>query len=210
MMAPSASSAHADVRLYIYDTSNGWCAQAQSSTQAFHAATGNAPDAVDAAWRLVTNVMALQAQGRPLPLRSGLQLPPDATDMCMLYLASSLTFEKVCEAYGRPLPLGSGLQLPPDATDICLHYLASTLTFEKVCKAYGRPSGHWLVVMYRFEEQEPILRPAFLVYPSELLTRNEVASWVAQAVEHDRNAPGSEVHRLVFNGKGPKLSPLLR
>ena len=173
MILPSASSVEADVRLYIYDTSNGWCAQAQCSTQAFHAATGNAPDAVDAAWTLVTNVMALQAQG-------------------------------------RPLPLGSGLQLSPDATDMCLHYLASTLTFEKVCEAYGRPSGHWLVVMYRFEEQEPILRPAFLMHPSGLLTRNEIASWVAQAVEHDRNAPGSEVHRLVFNGKGPQLSPLLR
>ena len=173
MMATSASSAHADIRLYIYDTSNGWCAQAQSTTQAIYSATGNAPDAVDAAWTLVTNVMALQAQR-------------------------------------QPLSLGSGLQLSPDATDMCLHYLASTLTFEKVCEAYGRPSGHWLVVMYRFEEQEPILRPAFLMHPSELLTRNEVTSWVAQAVEHDGSAHGSEVHRLVFNGKGPKLSPLLR
>ncbi|MDP3350403.1 MAG: hypothetical protein Q8S92_15540 [Hydrogenophaga sp.] len=173
MTQPSAPSAHADVRLYIYDTSNGWCAQAQAASDVFHGATGNAPDAVDAAWTLVTNVMALQAQG-------------------------------------RPLPLGSGLQLSPDATDMCMHYLASSLTFEKVCEAYGRPSGHWLVVMYRFEEQEPILRPAFLMHPSELLTRNEVASWVAQAVEHDRNAHGSEVHRLVFNGTGPKLSPLLR
>ena len=173
MTDPSASAADAAVRLYIYDTSNGWCAQAQSATQAFHAATGNTPDAVDAAWTFVTNVMALQAQG-------------------------------------RPLPLGSGLQLSPDATDMCLQYLASTLTFEKVCEAYGRPSGHWLVLLYRFEEQEPILRPAFLMHPAELLTRNEVASWVAQAVEHDRNAPGSEVHRLVFSGKGPKLSPLLR
>lgn len=173
MMTPSASSADADVRLYIYDTSNGWCAQAQSTTHAFLAATGNAPDAVDAAWTLVTNVMALQAQG-------------------------------------RPLPIGSGLQLSLDTADMCLHYLAGTLTFEKVCEAYGRPSGHWLVVMYRFGDQEPILRPAFLMHPSTMLSRHEVASWVGQAVEHDRNAPGSEVHRLVFSSKGPILSPLLR
>lgn len=173
MMPPSASSADADVRLYIYDTSNGWCAQAQSSTRAFRASTGNTPDAVDAAWALVTNVMALQAQG-------------------------------------RTCPPGAGLQLPTDVADMCLDYLANTLTFKKVCEAYGPPSGHWLAVLYRFEEQEPILRPAFLMHPSQLLTRNEVASWVAQAVEHDRGALGSEVHRLVFNGKGPNLSPLLR
>lgn len=173
MMSPSASPSDAGVRLYLYDTSNGWCAQAQSSTQALHAAAGNGPDSVDAAWTLVTNVMALQAQGRPQPLDSGLQLSPDATGMC-------------------------------------LQYLASTLTFKKVSEAYGRTPGHWLVVMYRFEKVDPILRPAFLMHPAKLLTRSEVASWVAQAVEHDRSAPGSEVHRLVFTGKGPKLSPLLR
>lgn len=173
MTQTSASSAHADVRLYIYDTSNGWCAQAQAASDVFHLPTGNAQDAVDAAWTLVTNVMALQA-------------------------------------HGRTCPPGTGLQLPSGVADMCLHYLASTLTFEKVCEAYGRPSGHWLVVMYRFEVQEPILRPAFLMHPSELLTRSDVASWVAQAVAHDRSAPGSEVHRLVFRGEGPKLSPLLR
>lgn len=173
MTQTSASSIHSDVRLYIYDTSNGWCAQAQAASDVFHVPTGNSQDAVDAAWTLVTNVMALQAQGRPLPHESGLQLSLDTADMCM-------------------------------------HYLAGSLTFEKVCEAYGRPSGHWLVVMYRFEDQEPILRPAFLMHPSTMLSRHEVASWVGQTVEHDRNAPGSEVHRLVFAGQGPKLSALLR
>lgn len=114
------------------------------------------------------------------------------------------------QARGRTTTAGTGLQLPSDVADMCLHYLASTLTFEKVCEAYGRPSGHWLVVMYRFEDQKPILRSAFLMHPSEMLTRNEVASWVAQAVEHDRRSPDSDVHRLVFAGRGPQLSALLR
>lgn len=173
MIRPSASSVEADVRLYIYDTSNGWCAQTKTGSDAFHVAAGNAPDAVDAAWSLVTNVMTLQAQG-------------------------------------RTLPLGSALQLPTDAAEVCMSYLASTMTFKHVCEAYGSPSGHWLATIYRFEDQEPILRPAFLLHPSGMLTRNEIASWVAQTVEHDRDASGSDVHRLVFKGKGPKLSPLLR
>jgi len=171
--SPSASAAYMDVRLYIYDTHNGWCAQAKTVSDAFHVAATNLPDAVDTARKLVTTTIALQAQ---------------------------------CPS----MPHGAWLQLPSDAADRCIRYLASTQTFEHVSKAYGRPSGHWLAVVYRFEDQEPILSPAFLMHPAELLTRNEVASWVAQAVEHDRNAPGSEVHRLVFNGKGPKLSPLLR
>lgn len=64
--------------------------------------------------------------------------------------------------------------------------------------------------MYRFEDHVPIVRPAFLVHPSQALSRPEIASWVAHTVERDRNASDSEVHRLVFNGRGPKLSPLLR
>ena len=173
MTDPSASAADAAVRLYIYDTSNGWCAQATSASEAFQAAADNAPDPVDAAWTLVTTTMALQAQGRAMPPHTG-------------------------------------LQLPSDAASLCLSYLASTMTFEHVCKAYGSPTGHWLAVMYRFEDHEPILRPAFLMHPAAALSRHEIASWIAQTVEHDRVAHGSEVHRLVFSGKGPKLSPLLR
>lgn len=83
MIRPSASSVGADVRLYIYDTSNGWCAQTKMGSDAFHVAAGNAPGAADAAWLLVTNVMELQAQGRTLSHGSGLQLPSDAADLCM-------------------------------------------------------------------------------------------------------------------------------
>lgn len=173
MTHPSASSAATDVRLYLYDSSNGWCAQGRTASGSFRLSAGNAPDAVEAAWALATNVMALQAQG-------------------------------------RTLPPASGLQLPSDASAVWMQYLASTLTFEHVCKAYGDPSGHWLVVMYRFDDKEPILRPAFLMHPAQTLSRQEVASWVAQTVEHDRNATASEVHRLVFKGEGPTLSPLLR
>ena len=173
MIPPSALAADMDVRLYIYDTHNGWCAQAKSVSDAFHVAATNLPDAVDTARKLVATTMALQAQ-------------------CL------------------SMPQGTWLQLPSTAADRCIRYLASTQTFEHVCKAYGRPSGHWLAVVYRFEDHEPLLRPAFLVHPSETLSRPEVQSWVAQTVERDRNTPDSEVHRLVFRGKGPKLSPLLR
>ena len=168
-----ASTASADVRLYIYDTSNGWCAQAQTGSNAFQSAAGNAPEGVDAPLKLVTAVMVLQSPG-------------------------------------HPSPSDSALQLPSEAAELCLGYLSSTQTFAHVCKAYGRPSGHWLAVLYRFEDQEPILRPAFLIHPSDTLSRHELASWVAQTVEHDRTATGGDVHRLVFNGRGPTLSSLLR
>jgi hypothetical protein len=162
-----------DVRLYIYDTHNGWCAQAKTVSDAFHVAATNLPCAIDTARKLVATTMALQAQ-------------------CL------------------SMPQGTWLQLPSTAADRCIRYLASTQTFEHVSKAYGSPSGHWLALVYRFEDHEPILSPAFFVHPSETLSRPAVASWVAQIVERDRNAPDSEVHQLVFNGKGPKLSPLLR
>ena len=173
MTGTGSAAAQTDVRLYIYDTSNGWCAQSASNSKAFRMAASREPEAVDATWALVTTVMTQQA-------------------------------------LGRPMPPGSGIHLDAEVAAVCMSYLASTLTFEHVCKAYGGPTGHWLALMYRFDNQEPILRPAYLMHPRSLLSRYEVASWAAQAVEHDRNAPGSEVHRLVFGGKGPKLSPMLR
>lgn len=173
MTQQSAKAAPGDIRLYIYDTTSGWCAHAYAASDAFHVAAGKAPDSADAAWSLVATVQALQARGQ---------------------LATSQSMRA----------------LPPDAIDQCMRYLGSTRTFEHVCRAYGVPTGHWLVVLYRFDDRHPILRPAFLVHPADVLSLREVTGWVGQTVEHDRNTSASEVHRLVFKGAGPKLSMFLR
>lgn len=173
MTLQSASAASGDIRLYIYDTTSGWCAQAHAASDAFHVAAGKAPDSADAAWSLVATVQTLQAQG---------EVPHS----------------------------GAIRALPPDAIDQCMRYLGSTRTFEHVCRAYGGPTGHWLVVLYHFDDRHPILRPAFLVHPAEVLSSREITGWVGQTVEHDRNTSTSEVHRLVFKGAGPKLSMFLR
>lgn len=71
MTRTSASAADMDVCLYIYDTHNGWCAQAKTASDAFHIAATNLLDAVDTARKLVTTTMALQAQGSPCPMERG-------------------------------------------------------------------------------------------------------------------------------------------
>jgi hypothetical protein len=72
-----------DVRLYIYDTHNGWCAQAKTVSDAFHVAATNLPDAVDTARKLVATTMALQAQCLSMPQGTWLQLPSTAADRCI-------------------------------------------------------------------------------------------------------------------------------
>ena len=64
----------------------------------------------------------------------------------------------------------------------CIAYLTSTRAYELVLAAYGRVSGHWALVLFRYSDRAPELRPAFLLRPSSSLTANDLRSWMSDVV----------------------------
>lgn len=75
----------------------------------------------------------------------------------------------------------------------CLAYLTSTRAYELVLAAYGQVSGHWALVLFRYSDRAPELRPAFLLRPSSSLTASELRSWMSDVVRGHTSRDEGEV-----------------
>lgn len=101
-------------------------------------------------------------------------------------------------------------QLVKDTMSLSMLYLTTTQTYRHVTSAYGTVAGHWMLLLYRFEDRPPALRPAYLMHETKLLSAQELQAWVTEMVEHDMTAQGSSINTLLKDAGWPKLASHLQ